>query len=281
MPDYLNTDNTMGAGQPATVGGPVTEQGGRTGMPASPGRHQAATERVTLPPSMRERVPFLLFRASQVSLSLANQMLADIGLCARQAGILTMVTELGAMTQKALAAALRIDRTTMVTLLDDLQAKGYVIRQRHPQDRRAFLVQPTDSGRAVKVAAVRILDQQQDRFLAGLNQAERNQLATLLKRLPQALPGPAGSKRARRSTADPVSDTAQPPLRSPSAHIWPEQAVCPTRSPDNAPPREPRITVYAARVTSVLCRACVTEALSPKTRRWFRASADLDRDADE
>ena len=71
----------------------------------------------------------------------------------------------------------------MVALLDDLEDKGYVIRRRHPRDRRAFLVYPTDSGRAAKVAAVRILDEQQRRFLAPLTPAERTQLAILLKRL--------------------------------------------------------------------------------------------------
>ena len=152
------------------------------------GRMQAAAP-TQLPPSMRDRVPFLLFRASQASLALANQMLAEIALCARQVGILTMVTELEPMTQKALADALRIDRTTMVALLDDLEAKGYVARQRHPRDRRAFLVHPTGPGRAAKIDAVRILDEQQQRFLAPLTPAERRQLAVLLNRL-HRLPAP-------------------------------------------------------------------------------------------
>ena len=63
--------------------------------------------RPALPPSMRDRVPFLLYRASQISHTLANQMLADIALSARQAGILTMVTELEPMTQKALGTPSR------------------------------------------------------------------------------------------------------------------------------------------------------------------------------
>jgi DNA-binding MarR family transcriptional regulator len=147
---------------------------------------------------MRNRVPFLLFRASQVSLSLANQMLANIGLCARQAGILTMVTELEPMTQKALADALGIDRTTMVALLDDLEEKGHVARQRHPRDRRAFLVHPTDSGRAAKVTAVQILDEQQRQFLAPLTPAERRQLAALLTRLPTRRSCPDIAARGRR-----------------------------------------------------------------------------------
>ena len=147
------------------------------------GPERAPAAAPALPPSMRDRVPFLLYRTSEMSHSLANEMLAEMELSARQAGILTMVTELEPMTQKALGDALRIDRTTMVTLLDDLEDKGYLIRRRHPRDRRAFLVYPTDSGRAAKVAAVRILDEQQRRFLAPLTSAERTQLASLLKRL--------------------------------------------------------------------------------------------------
>lgn len=86
-------------------------------------RKGASAEAPALPPSMRDRVPFLLYRSAETSHSLANAMLAEIVLNARQAGILTMVTEVGPMTQKALGDALRIDRTTMVALLDDLEEK--------------------------------------------------------------------------------------------------------------------------------------------------------------
>ena len=147
------------------------------------GRGKVAGEPPELPHSMRNRVPFLIYRAAEESHALANDMLAGTGLSARQVGILTLVTELAPMTQKALADALRIDRTTMVALLDDLEHKGYVERQRHPRDRRAFLVHPTEPGRTAKVAAVRILDEQQRRFLAPLTFAERRQLAALLTRL--------------------------------------------------------------------------------------------------
>jgi DNA-binding MarR family transcriptional regulator len=153
-------------------------------------RRPVAGAPAALPPSMRERVPFLLYRAAEESHALANQMLAGMALTARQAGILTMVTELEPMTQKALGDALRIDRTTMVALLDDLEDKGYVARQRHPRERRAFLVHPTDAGRAAKAAAVQILDDQQRRFLAPLTPAERGQLAALLTRLHRR-PAPA------------------------------------------------------------------------------------------
>jgi DNA-binding MarR family transcriptional regulator len=156
------------------------------GAPGSRGRRvrvAAGIEPSELPPSMRDRVPFLLFRASAMSVALASEMLAPLALNPRQAGILTLVTELQPMTQKELGDALGIDRTTMVALIDDLEEKGHVIRQRHPRDRRAFLVQPTDSGRRAQAAAVRILDEQQRRFLAPLTPAQQRQLADLIKRL--------------------------------------------------------------------------------------------------
>jgi MarR family transcriptional regulator, lower aerobic nicotinate degradation pathway regulator len=164
-----------------------------------------------LPPSMRDRIPFLLYRAAEASHALANQMLAEVDLSARHAGILTMVTESEPMTQKALGDALRIDRTTMVALIDDLEHKGYVTRQRHPRDRRAFLVHPTRAGRAAKIAAIRILDDQQQRYLAPLTPAERRQLGALLKRLhtppasgPEEVPDQSGAAQPRPGPGEPT-----------------------------------------------------------------------------
>jgi len=159
----------------------MAERGGTSGA--------ADPKPEALPPSMRDRVPFLLYRAAELSHSLANDMLARIQLTARQVGILTLVTEWEPMTQKALGDTLRIDRTTMVSLIDDLERKGYVVRRRHPRDRRAFLVQPTQSGSAAKAQAIAILDEQQSRFLAPLTSVQRQQLGALLKRL-QRLPDP-------------------------------------------------------------------------------------------
>jgi DNA-binding MarR family transcriptional regulator len=75
---------------------------------------------------------FLKQKGPPISSVPDGQMLTQIGLCARQAGILTMVTELEPITQESLADVLGTDRTTMVALLDDLEDKEFVARQRHP-----------------------------------------------------------------------------------------------------------------------------------------------------
>lgn len=132
---------------------------------------------------MQTRVPFLLYRTAQASHALANRMLAEIGLTARQVGILTLITEREPMTQTALGGELEVDRTTMVELLDRLEEQGLVERRRRPDDRRAFMIHPTKAGLAAKENAIRILDQQQATFLEPLSERDREVLGELLNRL--------------------------------------------------------------------------------------------------
>lgn len=47
------------------------------------------------------------------------------------------------LTQKALAETLHIDKSYMVTILDYLEEKGYVMREKNPQDRREQLIRLT------------------------------------------------------------------------------------------------------------------------------------------
>src|SRR5215471_18505314 len=95
---------------------------------------------------MRDRISFLLYRNAITATALADEILRELGLTARAVGILTLVTEGEPMTQRAMGATLGIDKSTMVLLLDDLEAKGLVNRIRHPEDRRAFFIEPTAAG---------------------------------------------------------------------------------------------------------------------------------------
>lgn len=48
------------------------------------------------------------------------------------------------LSQKALAEILHIDKSYMVTILDYLEEKGYVIREKNPYDRREQLIRLTN-----------------------------------------------------------------------------------------------------------------------------------------
>jgi DNA-binding MarR family transcriptional regulator len=132
---------------------------------------------------MRDRVPFLLYRAAASSTAMADAALKKVGLTARQVGILTLVVERHPMSQRQLGEVIGVDRTTMVTLLDGLEARRLIERRRDVRDRRVFMIHPTKRGVTAKLRAVALLDDMAAAFLRPLSEVQRSQLAELLRLL--------------------------------------------------------------------------------------------------
>ena len=78
---------------------------------------------------------------------------------------------------------MRVDRTTIVAIVDGLERAGYVERQRNPSDRRAYALEATEPGRRWLERTRGDLLATQDRLLSALSPAERDQLLALLRRL--------------------------------------------------------------------------------------------------
>src|SRR5690242_12539282 len=61
---------------------------------------------------------------------------ADFGLTQKQAATLWLIQANGGVSQAEVAAALGMDRATMMAVIDRLEDRGFVIRQRSSTDRR-------------------------------------------------------------------------------------------------------------------------------------------------
>jgi DNA-binding MarR family transcriptional regulator len=97
--------------------------------------------------------------------------------------ILLALDDGGHETQGAIADALGYDRGQLVGLLDELEERGLIQRQRDPDDRRRHLVQMTTDGKR-KLRRLRTLAAEtEDHFLAPLGDSERQQLHRLLFKL--------------------------------------------------------------------------------------------------
>ena len=113
----------------------------------------------------------------------ANTALEPLGIDIRQFIVLTFLGQLGPVSQQALGEYVRIDRTTMVALIDDLERKACVERRRNPEDRRAYAIEVTANGQEVQRRAAQVLERVDDEFMAPLSPDEREQLRALLGRL--------------------------------------------------------------------------------------------------
>jgi DNA-binding MarR family transcriptional regulator len=95
--------------------------------------------------------------------------------------------ERGSLSQQAIGERLRIDRTTMVALIDDLERAGYVKRERNPDDRRAYVITLAAAGKRAQARAEEAVDAHALEFFGKLYEDERQELHRLLARLIERL----------------------------------------------------------------------------------------------
>jgi DNA-binding MarR family transcriptional regulator len=105
----------------------------------------------------------------------------------RQFHLLGLLHEQGAMTQRELGATMDVDPSILVTLLNPLEADGYVSRDRDPADRRRHIVTLTEPGAQHLIAAAIAQREAEDTLFAGLDTAQREHLRVLLMALRDSL----------------------------------------------------------------------------------------------
>ena len=76
------------------------------------------------------------------------------------------------LTQKALGELLHLDKSYMVTILDYLSSKGYVLREKNPNDRREQLIRLTDIARADIPVIRKVISKLNSKSLQNLTQKQ-------------------------------------------------------------------------------------------------------------
>jgi DNA-binding MarR family transcriptional regulator len=161
--------------------------------------------RDTVSGAAARRVGTLLLTASEAAQAAGNSALEPLGIGVKHFAVLTFLAHeeggdavggvhdvvagrpasgMSLVSQQAIGEALRIDRTTMVSLIDALERFRLVRRERNPADRRAYSIRLTAEGHRLQARAERELDLAAAAFFAPLSAKEqatlRNQLARLI-----------------------------------------------------------------------------------------------------
>ena len=120
-----------------------------------------------------DRLGYLLKHVLARLTEAQTKALAPHGLNGRDLAVLSAVASGEPLSQLEVASRLRVDRTSIGDLLDDLEDRGFVERRRSPEDRRRNVVVLTELGESTYATAERIRLEVEREFLAPLRDGER------------------------------------------------------------------------------------------------------------
>ncbi|HYJ42268.1 MAG TPA: MarR family transcriptional regulator [Steroidobacteraceae bacterium] len=107
---------------------------------------------------------------------------SDFGLTQKQAAVLWLIQANGGVSQVEVAAALGMDRATMMALTDRLEDRGFVIRKRSTVDRRRQELYLTPSGQSTLRKCKTRIAEHEEKFRAMFTASELAALIDALKK---------------------------------------------------------------------------------------------------
>lgn len=132
-------------------------------VPAPGGAEAAVTD-----DGLRQFLGYHMKRAQTVLMADMNAAIRPLGLRMITFSALAMVVDNPGIRQSQLAAALAIERPNLVLILDDLETRGLLSRDRVPSDRRAYALTPTPRGRRLLERATAAVAAHEARMLDGV-----------------------------------------------------------------------------------------------------------------
>ena len=126
---------------------------------------------------------YLMARLGEASRRRFQKALEPEGLHPRHFGVMTMLAAHPGMSQQQLHEKTAIDPSSMVAVIDELEARGLAERCPDPADRRARRVFLTEQGQATLKRVRALAAGLQREFFGALTAEERKTLHALLRKL--------------------------------------------------------------------------------------------------
>jgi len=126
---------------------------------------------------------YLLARLGESSRRRFHKALEPEGLHPRDFGVMTMVAAQPGMSQQQLHEKTAIDPSSMVAVIDELEAAGLAERRPDPEDRRARTIFLTERGEQTLNRVRALAGELQREFFQALTAEELRALHALLRKL--------------------------------------------------------------------------------------------------
>jgi DNA-binding MarR family transcriptional regulator len=133
-------------------------------------------------PALHDYTGYLLRRAYVKASGIAEECMPDDARV-REAAVLAIIDEHGALSQRELSDLTHVNQTLIVKLVDGLELKGWVRRERSAADRRSYALALTADGKRARAKLDADLDRGEADLTRALSPDEADELRALLTKL--------------------------------------------------------------------------------------------------
>jgi MarR family 2-MHQ and catechol resistance regulon transcriptional repressor len=125
----------------------------------------------------------ILARCYRAVSQVAERSIAKTGLCLSDFAALEALLHKGPLTITEIQSKVMLATGSMTAAVDRLERKGMLVRKNTPKDRRAKLLELTAEGKRVVETIYRSHAEDLESLMSILNQREKRQLHSLLRKL--------------------------------------------------------------------------------------------------
>lgn len=133
--------------------------------------------------NMDESIGFVINKTSQAIKKEFSRRLKAYDLTPEQWSALNRLGEEDGLTQKDLAERTYKDSPNTTRIIDKLEKKGLLQRREDPEDRRAFQIFLTESGKSLREQIIPVASQLNVDVTDGLDKKDLSQLLQLMNRI--------------------------------------------------------------------------------------------------
>jgi DNA-binding MarR family transcriptional regulator len=132
---------------------------------------------------LRSLLGYHLRRAQVAVFQHFTETMGEAAITPGQFGVLAVINGNPGLSQTQLGNALAIDRSTVVAVIDRLEARGLVIRAAQPNDRRSHALQLSDAGVALLRRLEGMVREHERQIGRNLSSEDQRTLISLLDRV--------------------------------------------------------------------------------------------------
>ena len=139
-------------------------------------------------------IAYALYRVARLHRMIAGNLLRRVGLHPTQEVLMMYLWELGPQRQTDLIRLLDSDAATMTRTIQRLEHAGFVRRSPDANDKRAYRIEATPAGRALRPEVEQIWNEVEESIVGGVGERERKTILRILEGMEDRLTHAAESR---------------------------------------------------------------------------------------